>query len=63
MLIEQPAMRLVARMLLPSTSIPMIAARFAVLSRFILNIMPERLRIVNPRWPERFWPSDDDSWL
>ena len=41
MLIEQPAMRVVARRLLPSTSIPKMAARFSVLSRFILNIMPE----------------------
>ena len=36
-----PVMRTVARMLLPSTRQPMIAARFSVLSRFILTIMRE----------------------
>ena len=43
---ETSASRAVARMLLPSTSSPRMAARFSVLSRFILNIMPERSGIV-----------------
>ena len=46
MLIATPAIRLVARTLLPSTSIPRICARFSVDNLFILNIMPERSRIV-----------------
>jgi hypothetical protein len=35
-------MRVVARRLLPSTSIERMAARFSVLNLFILTIMPER---------------------
>ena len=42
MLIEQSAMRVVERRLLPSTSIPRMVARFSMLSRFMLNIMRER---------------------
>src|ERR1035437_4140133 len=41
-----PVMRTVARRLLPSTSEAMICARFSVVSRFILTIMPERIGIV-----------------
>jgi hypothetical protein len=36
-----PVMRLVARMLFPSTRHPMIWARFSVVNRFILTIMLE----------------------
>src|SRR5437868_4753301 len=41
-----PVMRHVARIELPSTSAPTIAARFSVDNLFILTIMLERLRIV-----------------
>ena len=43
-LIATPAMRLVARTLLPSTSIESTWARFSVDNLFILTIMPERSR-------------------
>ena len=42
MLTAHPAIRAVARMLFPSTSIPRMSARFSMLSLFILNIMRER---------------------
>jgi hypothetical protein len=41
-----PVMRTVARIEFPSTKDPITAARFSVLSLFILTIMPDRLRIV-----------------
>jgi len=45
-LIEQPAMRVVARRLFPSTSIDRICARFSVESLFILNIIRDRSSII-----------------
>ena len=41
-----PVMRVMLRRLLPSTSAARICARFAVLSRFILNIMLEKNVVV-----------------
>ena len=46
-LIATPAIRLVARTLLPSTSIESTWARFSVDNLFILTIMLERTRFVN----------------
>jgi hypothetical protein len=39
------------------------AARFSVLSQFILNIMPERIGIVNPMRLERFNELLANFWL
>jgi hypothetical protein len=44
-------MRTVARIELPSTRQPTIWARFSVLKRFILAIMPEPGQFVNSEWP------------
>ena len=55
-----PVMRVTLRRLLPSTSAATICPRFAVLSLFILNIMLDRLAVVNknPALMEKDWTGD-----